>query len=273
MDIHSPPQEVVSDLRRCLAARRVGVFREQAREKIKRAGVLFDNPELTVTLRHGHVYDFRGVKNEKWVWNAHVSETVRKQMEAGSWRMGPHSQTILILGEYFRQEDTGPELMSVHVVSETGTTLVIHHFFYLAGKWSWDLRAKVKQAEKWKFDGVAPEDFEELQLVIQEGLGHLELLRSKREVIVVEPAPFEWVQGAGKPKAFQRPNPSVSIVRVNTPRLIRLAPPEPTGATVRPHDRRGHTRTVGNRKITVRESKIHGGAPFPTAKIVKLDRG
>jgi hypothetical protein len=99
-------------------------------------------------------------------------------------------------------------------------------------------------------------------------------LHRKGDTVTYEPAACEWLdQPVERLKAFQKPNPSVSIVNVNTDRILR--PPQdeiPTGATVRPHDRRAHYRRVGRKLIQIKATKIHGGAPTPTAKVVKLER-
>ena len=102
-------------------------------------------------------------------------------------------------------------------------------------------------------------------------LGHA-LLNRKGNSAIIEPAQWELaVVPPGKLKNFQRPNPSVSVVKVGTPRLLHIVPDDatPTGATVRPHDWRSHPRHVGNRIIQVPSSKVNGGAPSPTAKIIK----
>lgn len=96
------------------------------------------------------------------------------------------------------------------------------------------------------------------------------LLSLKSDTIWRENAQWVHVEGT-KSKGHRRPPPSVSIIHLNTHRILH--PPiddDGSGGTVRPHDRKAHRRTRGNRMTWVKEAKIHGGAPEPVPKVAKL---
>lgn len=97
------------------------------------------------------------------------------------------------------------------------------------------------------------------------------LLAEKTEVVWTEPAVYTIDENV-KLKNYQRPPPSVSIVHLNTHRILHSPiDDDGTGGTVRPHDRRAHLRRRGRKIIQVRECKIHGGAPIPVPKVAKLE--
>lgn len=100
------------------------------------------------------------------------------------------------------------------------------------------------------------------------------LLLQKSDTIIVEPAPWWPADAPAKPKAYETQNPSVSVVRVNTPRII-VQPPrsdDGSGAQVRPHHVRSHLRRRGNKIIQVRaHSKPRNLAAKAVPKAVKID--
>jgi hypothetical protein len=111
-------------------------------------------------------------------------------------------------------------------------------------------------------------------VIVGNPLKAIMLLLQKSDTIIVEPAPWWSVDEPAKPKAFETANPSVSIVRVNTPRII-VRPPrsdDGSGAKVRPHDRRAHLVRRGRKIIWRKESKVNGGAEAAVAKVVKIDK-
>ena len=102
-------------------------------------------------------------------------------------------------------------------------------------------------------------------------VGGTMLIHRKGEAIYCAPAPARTI---AKPKGFQKPNPSVSILKVNTPRLLKIgvtAFKSSSGREVSPHDRRGTwcTSKLGNRYWR-NACKVKGGAAAKVAKVVKL---
>ncbi len=98
----------------------------------------------------------------------------------------------------------------------------------------------------------------------------LALLSEKSDTVWVKPAPWVHVENV-QLKSYERPPPSVSVVYVNTKRILH--PPisdDGSGLTLRPHDRAGHWRRHGNKRIEVRPCKVNGGAPEPVPKVAKL---
>jgi hypothetical protein len=94
-------------------------------------------------------------------------------------------------------------------------------------------------------------------------LASISLINRKGDAVVMDPAIS--VPILGKPKAYETANPSVSIMRVNTARILRTGPSEPAGATVASHERRAHWVTRGNRRFwrQARDGgaiKVKGGA-------------
>lgn len=267
LKIDSPAQQVMFDLRQTamVGGIRVGLHDDQVKTRAKHIQTL----NLPKLLADGHVFDTRGV--------AVQDRTLFRSNPADRWNGWclPFPTTILI-----DHMDDAAALM-VTVLTGDAESLVADTFHYYAMTsrgghlWLWIARMHFH-------DGV--EDFLGLNMADETQrnaaaalsgavIADLLMLNSKGDAVIVEPA--TWVlDTSGKPlKAFQKPNPSVSIVKVNTARILR--PPvdidDGSGATVRPHDRRSHLRRRGNRITQVRASKIHGGSPTPVIKMVQVD--
>lgn len=124
-------------------------------------------------------------------------------------------------------------------------------------------------------DDIAESDIKEVQQsLLSDPLVAAMLLLEKSDTIEVEPAPWWPADEPAKPKAYETRNPSVSVVRVNTPRII-VRPPrdnDGSGAKVRPHDVRSHLRRRGNKIIQVRAHTRNGGASAIVPKVVQIDK-
>jgi len=100
------------------------------------------------------------------------------------------------------------------------------------------------------------------------------LLLQKGDTVIVEPAPW-WPAGEpAKPKAYETRNPSVSVVHVNTPRLI-VRPPrddDGSGEKRRPHFVRAYLSRHGD-KIRMTRSFVRprGSNPSIVSKVIKID--
>jgi hypothetical protein len=168
-----------------------------------------------------------------------------------------------------------------YLMDQTPSHIVMNSFLYSVrlAKWVWCSELKIPRFSETLcdlagYEASQPDATKVAHGYRQEALTMLGLLNRKDDVVVAEPA--DWtLDTSGKPlKAFQKPNPSVSIVKVNTNRVLHPPPDvdDGSGASVRPHDRRSHLRRRGRKIIQVCASKIHGGAPSPTIKVVKLEQ-
>ena len=278
LTINASPQKVVSDLRRAIILGRVsdfGLYSDKpltqfngeacynSLAEVPKAHVfdteyLFDpqHPDYISTATHKALFaEGRDLMHRGLLCLPFPhSLFIRRQAERGG------KPGCFVIHYMRRNEIIGKgmdNIMALCLVYETGAH---SRGWFLAGLIAVDDRQS-------KADGFT--DDLAAKNALFASLSSLALLNRKGDTVVVEPAESIEINEPTKPKAFEIANPSVSIVRVNTKRILQTAPSEPTGATVRPHDRRAHLRRVGNRIIKVRDSKIHGGVPSPTAKVVK----
>lgn len=115
-----------------------------------------------------------------------------------------------------------------------------------------------------------------MQGQVLDPLAAIMLLLQKSDTVVVEPAPW-WPANEPepvKPKAFQTPNPSIAIVRVNTPRILvrPTRDDDGSGQTIRGHNVRSHLRRRGRKVIQVRAHTRNGGPGAVVTKAVKIDK-
>jgi hypothetical protein len=207
-----------------------------------------------------------------------LAEALTKEADALRSRMAfflPHQKVIYIC------RTANPFHLEIYVAQHYVGEIIFHVFSYAAPNPQWGWVASVSLSTDTDgidalAKGISPPGKEAEYLAVYNvtflTATVLLLLKKDTEPVILEPA--EWLIAAqpSKPKAFQMPHPSQSIVRVNTQRILRLAADEDgSGATVRPHDRRAHLRRRGWKIIKVKESKIHGGAPSSVMKTVKIE--
>jgi hypothetical protein len=281
LTLDSPPQEIISHLRRAAILNQIGCTPYSAPHR------KCCPDRLAERLAAAHVFYFAGLLDTNS--DDHLAWPQIKQLlnEADELRAGvglflPFPRTVFI------EANGAADMLSVFYLEQTETELCAQSFNYFPTDehWMWigTLALKRQDAiiQSPKDNGIRamiwPRGFppnnaagrnpvtEHTALCIWAGLA---LLNRKGDTVILAPAESIAADGPAKPKAFEIANPRVAVVRVGAPRILQTAPSEPTGATVRPHDRREHLRRVGNRWIKVRQAKIHGGAATPTPKIVR----
>jgi hypothetical protein len=285
--VSAPPGIVIRDLRRTIIIGKVGLSSDMTQYREQVQSVRQDH------LGDSHVYDLDhllDVNHIAFIGNDVGIELVLEahdlQRTVGLFL--PQPRTIFI----FRVRKSEGWTIYVLYSQEQDGIIMTHLFLYNSNPkgWSWVGMSAIDRhtphvppavGKYPRFSatvvvdtGMVPARREEDAAVGNLLIGIMVLLK-KSDVVVITPAPWWPANAPAKPKAFETPNPSVSVVRVNTPRLL-VRPPrddDGSGAEVRPHHVRSHLRRRGNKVIQVRaHAKPRNRAPgTPVAKVVKID--
>jgi hypothetical protein len=275
--IDSSAQQIVIDLRRSVLLKKIGLDVNFPKETTRQYQHLI-NKVSERDLAEGHVYDLSYLFDPGHT--SYVTSPIgellfqesKNLLESNIGLFTPHDRTLLI-GRWH----TAPGAIQVSILLQSADTIIVHMFFryFNESEWCWVCANDIQRYQSTNaIKGFSPykADSEFLKSLLPTTFAVLALINRKGDAVVVDPAPWELADEPAKPKSFEIRNPSVSVVHVNTPRLLRpAADDDGSSGTVRPHDRRAHLRRRGRKIIQVRASKIHGGAPSPTAKVVKLD--
>ena len=276
---NSPAPDVIRHLRRTLTLRQVGFTPGLRRHERLLMQVTQEHVGASHVYVIGHLLDASDP--------AYISTEVRirlldeaRKMQLTSKLLMPHEKTCFISGET-NIEDWH---LCVHYAEEQTDKILNYTFLYRNQRWFW-----IGKSEIWRHDSRPNQHlnmsihgdmiFDETRhfrrqedILIGIPMISALLLLQKHDVVVREPAPWWPGNEPSKLNVFQTPNPSVSLVRINTSRMI-IRPPcddDGSGCTLRPHDRRSHLRRRGGKIIMVREAKIHGGSGAAVAKVVKI---
>jgi hypothetical protein len=252
-----------SDIRDTYAKRLLAAFQQRITDDV---------------LSKAHVYDFGRIFDP--TGEEQLPSYVEEYLKADSGKAPlflPHANTIFITR--YGALPPNPWRICIAVMTETKSQLQMDHLVYTEANpdWQWLGGATVRRAtgfvEEFHFEGREHSSSRARQACVGQPLMCIALLNCKKSGVVdLEPSAWEYTDPLPDKPDFKTPNPLVLRVHVNTARL-RLAPSGagPTGAKVKPHDRRAHPMTRGNQKITRRGSKVNGGAPRPAIKIVEVE--
>ena len=277
LTIDSPPHEVMAHLRRAILLRQIRIIdadKKEYRELIEGTR----ESELADT----HVYDYGYLLDDTHA--DFIGQDVGKMLfrEADVLQHGiglllPHQKSTFL----YRCNAQNHAVLTAKWFQELNNGIIAHSICYSCKhrEWVWLGAAAFDRYNKsYKLLTGRQETIDDgsaLRSLFAEVFISIGLLNSKADTVIREPVDCEWLdQPVASLKAFQKPNPSVGIIKVNTNRILRpQADTMPTGAKMRPHDRRGHPRHVGRKVIWIKPQQINGGAPFPTAKIIEVDKG
>lgn len=290
----SPAQPIVSSLRRAILLDQV-VYTDYERPARKMVGSTVKHE----TLAASHVYDFDHPldSNHPDFFSDGKTPWVDDMIPVMPGL--PHAHTIFVERMWGSRypADGDAWMLAATYASEDPQGIAWHQFVWGGGdkrqRWVWfgggrlnrvDLDEPIigddglpchhtVEPEAWCF-GKGEEAENNAKIALHSGValaGLLNLKALQADALIVTPAESYALPGMNgrKPRAFEVNNPSVSIVRIGTRRILRTQPSEPTGATVRGHDRRSHWRRIGDRLVRVRECKINGGAIAPVTKVVR----
>jgi hypothetical protein len=279
--------DIIRDLRRVLTVRNIGYPPGLGRYERLLTVIRQDEVGASHVYDTGHLLD---VDHQDYIQvpkgYALIAEARNLQTSMGLFM--PHPEVSFVCRVHQPGEGWG---VYVHYAQEQSNTILIHSFFHtpkLLPKvaWLWMGASYIPRnaqggapneiaCSKLVYNETNGEDVKErTQTLISNPLIATMLLLQKGDTVIVEPAPWWPANEPAKPKAFETANPSVSIVRVNTPRIIVRPPRDDNGSgtTLRPHTVRSHLRRRGNRIIQVRSfTKPRNTTPSAVPKVVKID--
>lgn len=271
LSVDSPATEIMTSFRRAIAIKQIIAAPAKQHHQL-----LWDIRQSDVAKFHvydmGRLFDTTHVD---FITDLGANDLIARSnaLQANFGLFLPHERTVFIARKFLTA--IGTWIIIVWLAQQTDDTFLIHHFSHWGNiPWTW-----AGTSEIWRRKAACKsiitnlnEDQKEMRFSNGQFLISNFLLNLKGGVVTVTPALWSLNNAPAQPKAFHIPNPSVSVVKVNTTRIIvqPARADDGSGATQRPHTRRAHLRRRGNKIIQVRESKIHGGAS-PTIKVVKID--
>jgi hypothetical protein len=278
LELDSPVQQAMTELRRAVTLNLVRTF-----PCIK--SIHPSDLQLREALAQAHAYDFGYLLDPRHrdclspEARLMVCETSRDRGIEGL--ILPFPQTAFLFRNLPLKTETqrSAGVLQVLVLMEQPEGIAAHHYCRLFGDcddWGWAGSVQFNRAENnLRFLGFDPShadrEFAMRVLVntVWTSVGLLNV-RSEGEVVTRDPAPR-----AVKPKTFETPQPSIGVVHVNKPLLIRKHGQRQERRWKMPgHDRRQHERTYkkSGKTIIVPVVKVNGGAIAPMVKRVTIDQ-
>lgn len=165
--------------------------------------------------------------------------------------------------------------INVFLCFQRETDIVTHCFIQTEShSWVWTGQGEIQRFDK-QIKFLQDNVNKDLIRLVSTPIYCSMILLLKKDTIILEPSPWRYITPEGKkPKAFETPHPTTTIVKVNTHRIIRPEHPAgPTGAKFTPRHVRAYPKRVGNRETIVpAHVSPRNSKPERKIKIVKLEK-
>ena len=271
----APAHVIMADMRRAALLRRIS---NDQYPTIK--DVAYVTSELHMILEEAHVFDIGQLLDE--THSSYIGQELCQSLyEQGKNDMAnrtmrvPFGNMVFLLRAYDPDTTNGYiEVMNVGQSDETGDLFAGAWVYTTKGNWSLAYifvitNDEVRGPLPAHLDEAKAHDARMMNACML--LACIEMINRQGQATELATVPQPTFL---HPKAFERPHPSMRVLRVCKPELLKLprdySPPS-TDRHQSPHDRRGHWATSKKGlKFWRNACKVNGGAVAPVTTVVKL---